>query len=96
MIHRCKIQCHAIDPDKLDLMGLEDDKGKWLPFSFHMGVVVAAKLSTDDDEQISYGCTSIFTEQGDTYIIDTPYEEFEEKFIRFNEDESGSSRNANL
>lgn len=96
VIHRCKIHCHTIDPDKMDLMGMEEDRGKWMPFSFHMGTVVACKLSSDEEDLLPFGCTTIFTEQGDTYIIDTPYEEFEESFVRYNEEPGSSSREASL
>ena len=75
MIHACNIHCHTIDLEKADLMGIQD-KGKWLPFAFHIDVVIACKLTTDDEEEIVHGCTTIFTDHGDTYIIDTPYEEF--------------------
>lgn len=96
MIHKCKIQCHAIDPDKMDLMGLEEDRGKWLPFAFHLDIIVAIKLSTDDEDHIAYNCTSVFTEQGDTYIIDTPYEEFEEIFYIYNTSGFSKDREASL
>lgn len=84
LVHRCKIQCHAIDPDKMELMGLDEDRGKWLPFAFHMDIVVAIKVATDEEDHIAYNCTTVFTEQGDTYIIDTPYEEFESLFFSHN------------
>lgn len=97
VIHRCKIHCHTIDPSRLDILGMEEDPGKWMPFAFHMGVVVGCKLSTDEEELLAYGCTTVFTDNGDTYIIDTPYDEFEEKFVRYNEDDSsGSMREASL
>jgi hypothetical protein len=60
-------------------MGIED-KGKWLPFAFHLDIVVACKLTTDDEEETVYNCTTVFTDQGDTYIIDTPYTEFQTIF----------------
>lgn len=76
MIHACNIHCHTMDLDQADLMGLKD-KGKWLPFAFHMDIVVACKLTTDDEEEESlHGCTTVFTDSSDTYIIDTPYEIF--------------------
>lgn len=75
MIHECNIHCHAIEIDKADLMGLED-KGKWLPFIFHLSIVIAAKMTTDDSDEVTHNCTSVFTEHGDSYIIDTPYKEF--------------------
>lgn len=79
MIHTCNIHCHTLDLDKADLMGIED-KGKWLPFAFHLDIVVACKLTTDDEEETVYNCTTVFTDQGDTYIIDTPYTEFQTIF----------------
>lgn len=75
MIHTCNIHCHTIDLEKADLLGV-DDKGKWLPFAFHMDIVVACKLTTDDEEELVYGCTTVFTDHNDTYIIDTPFTEF--------------------
>jgi hypothetical protein len=83
MIHQCKVQCHTIDPKTAELTGLEDT-GKWLPFIFNMEIVDAAKLSSDDTDSPTYNCTTIFTAQGDTYIIDTPYEEFFKKFEQYN------------
>jgi hypothetical protein len=83
MVHQCKVQCHAIDPKTVELTGLED-KGKWLPFIFNMDIIDAAKLSSDEADSPTYNCTTIFTSQGDTYIIDTPYEEFFKKFNSYN------------
>lgn len=99
VIHRCKIHCHSMDPTKLDIMGMEDDLGKWMPFSFHMGIVIACKLSTDEEDLLPFNCTTLFTDTGETYIIDTPYADFEEKFVRFNEEDNASatsSREASL
>jgi len=89
-IHRCRIHCHTMDPGKLEVMGLDDDPGKWMSFSFHMGTIVACKLASDDEDMLAYGCTTLFTEHGDTYIIDTPFDEFEEKFYRYNNPEHSS------
>lgn len=83
MIHKCKVQCHTIDPKTVELAGLED-KGKWLPFVFNMDVIDAAKLSSDEEDSPTYNCTTVFTSQGDTFIIDTPYEEFLKKFDQYN------------
>lgn len=83
MIHKCKVQCHTIDPKTVELTGLED-KGKWLPFVFNMDVIDAAKLSSDEEDSPTYNCTTLFTSNGDTFIIDTPYEEFLKKFDQYN------------
>lgn len=98
-VHRCNIHCHTIPPTTLETMGMlpEDDKGKWLPFSFLMDVVIGCKLTTDDDEELVYGCTTVYTEQGDTYIIDTPYQEFQEKFYQwYNDTDTDKASSVNL
>lgn len=82
MIHTCKLQCHAVDPEKADMMGLKDE-GKWLPFAFHMDIVIAIKMTTDDSDDIAFERTTIFTENGDTFIINTPYEEFLKYFLDY-------------
>jgi len=56
-------------------MGIED-KGQWMPFAFHLDVVVAIKLTSQEEDSFVYNCTTVFTEHGDNYIIDTPYVEF--------------------
>jgi len=83
MIHICNIHCHTMDMEKADLMGIQD-KGKWLPFAFHLDIVIACKLASDDGDDVINNCTSIFTENGDTYIIDTPYQEFVTIFQLYN------------
>lgn len=87
MIHACNIHCHTMDLDRADLLGV-DDKGKWLPFAFHMDIVIACKQTTDDEEELVYGCTTIFTDHSDTYIIDTPYAEFLTLFQLYHTDSS--------
>ena len=104
-VHKCKVECHIMPPSDLEAMGLPaSTESKWLPFIFDMGMVRAAKLSTDEEDQSSYGCTTIFTNDGDTFIIDTPYEEFFQKFIEYSEfdlfppfkDEDGSNDDDDL
>jgi hypothetical protein len=72
-----------MDAKTAELTGAEDS-GKWLPFIFFMDIVDAAKLSSDEEDSPTYGCTTIFTTQGDTYIIDTPYEKFFKLFSEWN------------
>jgi hypothetical protein len=64
-----------MDPTKLTDLGINDE-GKWMPFIFHMEMVEAAKLTSEDVDMPTYGCTTIFTKNGDAYIIDTPYQTF--------------------
>ena len=75
MLHECNLNCHTMDPSKMSDLGIEDS-GKWMPFIFHMNMVEAAKLTSEDKDMATYGCTTIFTSGGDAYIIDTPYREF--------------------
>lgn len=89
MIHTCNIHCHTMDLDRADLLGV-DDKGKWLPFAFHMDIVVACKQTTDDEDELVYNCTTVFTDHNDTYIIDTPYAEFAALFQLYHTDASSS------
>lgn len=95
MIHTCNIHCHTLDLDKADLMGIED-KGKWLPFAFHMDVVIACKLTTDEEDLLPFGCTTVFTDHGDSYIIDTPYNEFQTIFQMYHADSAKESKDLNF
>lgn len=80
MIHECKVQCHTMNPTEMDVLGIKEDEGKWLPFIFDMEMVNAAKLSSDEKDSPAYNCTTIFTRNGDTFIIDTPFKEFSKKY----------------
>ena len=40
MIHICNIHCRTLDEDKIESLNIKD-KGKWLPFSFLLDIVVA-------------------------------------------------------
>jgi hypothetical protein len=83
MIHECKVQCHTMDTKTAEDLGIED-KGKWLPFIFSMDIITAAKLSSDEEDSPTYNCTSLFTNSGDTFIIDTPFKDFFKKFTEWN------------
>lgn len=76
MLHKCNIHCHTMTPDKLDLLSIEDDPGKWMPFMFDLDITVACKQTSEDEEELTYNATTVFTNSGDTYIIDTPYYTF--------------------
>ena len=92
MVHRCKVFCHLIDPEQMELMGLDEktDQGKWLPFSVRMDVVQMCKLTSDEPDHPTMGCTSLFVENGDTYIINTPYEKFSALFESYFSEEAPS------
>jgi hypothetical protein len=84
-----------MDPDKLELMGLED-QGKWMPFTFHMDIVIACKLTSDEEDMNIVNCTTIFTDGGDAYIIDTPYKEFHQMFKDYHNPVAASTEEADL
>ena len=88
MIHECNLNCHTMDPSKMGDLGIEDN-GKWMPFLFHMDMVEAAKLTSDDVDAPTFGCTTIFTRGGDAYIIDTPYKEFFQLYKEYNFENPG-------
>lgn len=89
-IHACNIHCRTIDLDQAELLAMED-KGKWMPYIFLLDVVIGCKLSSDDEDDISYGCTTIFTEHGDSYVIDTPFTQFSKIFKEYYESSNSHS-----
>lgn len=84
MIHECNLQCYTMSLEDLELLGKKEDPGKWMPFIFEMSMVKAAKLTSEENDAFTYGCTTIYTHDGESYIIDTPYKEFFAKYKEFN------------
>lgn len=72
MLHKCNIHCYSMDDDISEMMEVEDD-GKWLPFMFSLDLITAIKCSSDDKEDFSYNCSTIFPSIGDVFTVDTPY-----------------------
>ncbi len=89
MIHSCNVHCHSMNQEEMDLLGVAD-QGKWLPFSFLVDVVVATKMANDDENDSTYNCTTVFTAHGETYVIDTPFHEFQKVWSDYMSDEEGS------
>lgn len=76
-IHECRVYCYNQPPDLLDLMGKDEaDDGKWVPFAFTIDMVDAIKMASDDDAKQTYNRTALFMQNGENYIIDTPYKKF--------------------
>jgi len=92
MLHECSLNCHSIEISKAESLGIKDE-GKWMPFIFHMDMVEAAKLTSEDEDMNVYGCTTVFTKTGDAYIIDTPYRDFFSLLKQYYEEEASSSEN---
>lgn len=82
MIHECNVNCRTIDVLTVESLGISDP-GKWLPFFIDLDQVYAAKLTTDDDDDITFGCTTIFCYDGEVFVIDTPYDKFKKVFINY-------------
>ena len=80
IIHRCKVQCHTVNPADMDLLGMKEDQGKWLPFAIDMGIINAIKMSNDEKGEPTYKCATIFCTDGNSFILDTPYFELVEKW----------------
>lgn len=76
MIHSCNVHCHSLSTTEVELLGIEDN-GKWLPFCFLTSTVVAMKQTTDDEDEPTFNCTTIFMENGETFVIDTPFYTFQ-------------------
>lgn len=89
MLHECNLNCHTMDPTKMSDLGIEDG-GKWMPFIFDMDMIEAAKLTSDEEDQSTYGCTTVFTKHGEAYIIDTPYLKFFKILKDYYENDGGS------
>ena len=89
MIYSCNVHCHSMNQEEMDLLGM-DDRGKWLPFSFLLDVVVAIKMANDDENDATYNCTTVFTAHGETYVIDTTYHTFEKIWKDYFTKEEGS------
>jgi len=87
MIHKCNVHCFSLDKDTSELLGKKSDEGKWMPFAVDISLIIAVKLSHDDDEKMTFGKTTIYLQDGDTFVIDTPYDVFLDKWERFVGDE---------
>lgn len=86
MIHKTRVFCHEVDPEKLEMLGMDEKvSGMWLPFTFRMDIVNAYKLTSSDIDhgKLTAGCTTVFTDNGDTFIIETPYQIFDDLYVRF-------------
>ena len=94
MVHECNIHCRTVDLDKAEALGMSD-QGHWLSFAFLIETIVACKMASDDPDNITFECTTIFTDQGDAYIIDTPYSIFKPLWVRFILDQDDVESNPN-
>jgi CMP-N-acetylneuraminic acid synthetase len=83
--HECKVYCYSIPEEQAKSLNIED-QGRWLPFTIYLGSVNAFKMSTDEEDPTQF-CTTIYTDTGDVYIIDTPYVKFSKIWTKFMSDD---------
>jgi hypothetical protein len=88
MYHECKVYCHAMSPEQAEVLNISDE-GKWLPFTIYLGCINAFKMSTDEDGDGTQYCTTVYTDVGDVYILDTSYSEFGKIWKNFMMGEEG-------
>lgn len=84
MVHECYLHCTSMSPEQLNVLGMEKDPGKWLPFMFDMDMVLSTKMSTDNEDDPLYLCSTLYT-NNDVFIIDTPWLEFSKLFKLYKE-----------
>ena len=82
MIHECNINCKTMEFGMTESLGI-DDPGKWLPFIFHLDLIEAIKMTTNDIDEPLFNCSTIFTVNGDAYIVDTSYKKLSKLFIDY-------------
>lgn len=95
MIHRCKVQCHSMNAADLELLGIGEDSGKWLPFSIDLENLNAIKMSTDESDDSTYLCSTIFCKDGNTFIVDTPYYDLVDKWEAYLASQYGVAKDEN-
>ena len=82
MVHSCNIYCYSMEAGEASSLGMKDN-GKWMPFMFDMDIVDAVKLTSDEEEDFTYNCTTIYTADDNHYVIDTPYSVFSRMFKKY-------------
>lgn len=83
MIYECNLLCHSVSENDIEKMNI-DDKGKWLPFAVDLFTVYAVKMTTDTKKELAYLSTTLITEFGQQFVIDTPYKKFITLWKEFN------------
>lgn len=59
---------------------VDDENGIWLPMIINMDTIVAVKLTSPNAEDFYYNKTTIYTKNGQSFIIDEDYYDFSIKF----------------
>ncbi len=71
-----------MDLSTVESLGITDP-GKWMSFCVDLDSAYAIKLTSDDESEPLYNCSTLYCLDGDTYIIDTPYHELKKIFINY-------------
>jgi hypothetical protein len=72
MIYECKVLCSTMEEDQLEDLGIQDP-GTWVELAIELDTVKAIKRTNATPKEQHYNATSLFTDYGDTFIVDTPY-----------------------
>lgn len=66
----------------VEMLGISDP-GIWMPFCIEMKYIYAFKQTSNDNTDALYDCTTLYAVDGEAYIIDTPFNEFKDLFIKY-------------
>lgn len=72
MIHTCRILCNTLEEDQLEDLGIKDP-GVWVDAAIETGSIIAIKRRTADKTDDEYYATTVYMDNGDVYVIDTPF-----------------------
>lgn len=84
----CNVYCSSISEQEAELTNSEDT-GKWMPFLFLVEDVARIKLASDDEDDLYFNCTTCYTHEGDSFIIDVDFISFSEIFKKVKEKQHG-------
>jgi hypothetical protein len=74
MVHVCKVLCSSDDAERLEDLGLQDP-GVWADIAIELDHIVAIKRSGANPTDEYYGASTVYTEHGDSYIINVSFPE---------------------
>lgn len=93
----CKVLCSSSDADKLEDLGIMDP-GIWTDMVLDLDCVVAMKRSGADENEDKelYHSTTVYTEFGDSYVLNVPFEKMAGVWMGTTIEEGDSNKEINL
>ena len=99
-LHKCNILCHTMSTSEMEVLGVKEDPGLWLPFILDLGIVVAIKMASDTKGDERYNCSTVYCSNDQTFVLDTPYSEMVKRWESFMnnmmEEEDGDGKELSL